>query len=343
MIIGVGHCMAKNNPRVAAERWKFLKSAIVKSSKESNCEAEDSQLWHRTSVRRFGSFKLFFLEELPSPEAKLLCGAHLSCCTEPGADTWIRYSYKDASLAVSAKVKFLTSSASLSTIAGFNNTGNICLWPSEEVMAWYCLRNAHRLFSGRRVCELGCGMTALAGVLLARTGLPAEVLLTDGNDVSIRNVDTILSANFPSPLTTTVRTCVLRWDEPFLSQPTPYDEAFDVIICADCVFFKELHTYLNRVLLKLLKPHGTVIIFAPERGSTLRQFCELTQKDFAIQRLDTYDDVVDQRHHEALAQAERDYDPDIHYPVLVELRPIGGHAVKSGSEPKLEEHRAQVL
>lgn len=333
--------MATNNPRVSGvvkDWWRFLKSAIVKSSKESNCEAEDFQSWHRTSVRRFGSFKLFSTEEIPTSEAKLLSDAHLSSCTAatpPGTGTWIRYTYKDASLAVTATVKCLTSPASLSVMVGFNNTGNICLWPSEEVMAWYCLRNAHRLLSGRRVCELGCGMTALAGVLLARTGLPAEVLLTDGNDVSVRNVDAILSANFPSPLAnttaTTVRTCVLRWDEPFLSQPTPYDGTFDVIICADCVFFKELHTYLNRVLLKLVKPHGTVILFAPERGSTLRQFCELAQKDFAVQRLDTYDDVVNQRHHEALAQTEQDYDPNIHYPVLVELRPI-----RSGSEPKLE-------
>ena len=314
----------------------------MKGSKGTNTDAEDSQLWHRTSVRRFGSFKLFSQEELSGPEGNLLDDAHLARCTAvalPSPGTWVRYSYRDTSSVVSAAVKCLTSPASLSTIIGFNNTGNVCVWPSEEVMAWYCLRNAHRLIAGRSVCELGCGMTALAGLMLACTGLPSYVLLTDGNETSVHNVEAILSANASALLTCTAKTstCVLRWDEAFLSQRSPHDGFFDVIVCADCVFFTELHACLTRVLLKLLKPHGTVILFAPERGGTLRQFCEVAGTSFAVRRLDTYDDVVDQRHQSALHLAGGEYDPNIHYPVLVEMEPLCGDMM-SGSVVPIEEH-----
>ena len=312
---------------VDTSRWKFLRNAIVKRSNKCSDETKDREFWQRTSVRRFGSFKLLSTEELSYAEASLLNNAHLSrhaAAAPPGLGTWIRYSYNDSSLAVSAAIKFLTAPVSLSAMAGFNNTGNVCVWPSEEVMAWYCLKNARHLVSGRSVCELGCGMTGLAGLMLARTGLPSEVLLTDGNETSVRNIDAILSANPPS-LTcaaTEVSALVLRWDDAFLSQRTQHDGSFDVVICADCVFFTELHACLAKVLQKLLKPSGTVILFAPERGTTLRQFCGVAAKDFVVRRLDSYDDVVDLKHREALGQtAGGEYDPDLHYPVLVELHP----------------------
>lgn len=61
-----------------------------------------------------------------------------------------------------------------------DNTGNVCLWPSEEVLGWVLLSLADSL-NGKRVCELGAGMTGLAGMALACVSQPAEILITDGN------------------------------------------------------------------------------------------------------------------------------------------------------------------
>ena len=65
------------------------------------------------------------------------------------------------------------------------------------MLAYHCLAEqaGSGRFSGRRVLELGGGMTGLAGLLLAATAGPAAVHLTDGNSNSVDNLERIVARN----------------------------------------------------------------------------------------------------------------------------------------------------
>jgi calmodulin-lysine N-methyltransferase len=82
----------------------------------------------------------------------------------------------------------------LSDLTGFNNTGNVCVWPSEDCLSQYCLENLP-LFQGKSIIELGGGMTSLCGLTIASCGEPKSVLLTDGNQTSVENLKKICSIN----------------------------------------------------------------------------------------------------------------------------------------------------
>lgn len=81
----------------------------------------------------------------------------------------------------------------LEDIQGFNNTGNIRIWPSEECLAYLLLKNPSKV-EGKRVLELGAGMTGLAG-LVASHFTSSNVLLSDGNDKSVENLQRVVSRN----------------------------------------------------------------------------------------------------------------------------------------------------
>lgn len=63
------------------------------------------------------------------------------------------------------KVRFYKGPVGLKDMMGFNNTGNVCLWPSEEVMTYFCVKNSV-IFDDKSVCELGGGMTCLGGLMV---------------------------------------------------------------------------------------------------------------------------------------------------------------------------------
>lgn len=65
--------------------------------------------------------------------------------------------------------------------SGFLNTGNICVWPAEEILAFYVCSHPE-IVRGKTVIELGGGMTAMAGVAAAGWhGGASKTILTDGN------------------------------------------------------------------------------------------------------------------------------------------------------------------
>jgi len=197
-----------------------------------------------------------------------------------------------------------------SNASGVDNTGAMQTWPAEEIMAYYCLRRSAG-FKDFRVLELGAGMTGLAGLSLALTGAPKEIVVTDGSPVVLP----LLKANIERNVDASgskVRSRLLKWD-----RTAAYAELgqFDVILMADCLFFDQYHDDLLHVLNSTLSIKGRVLSFAPRRGDTLQRFKKKAEKMFSVELIEDYSEVVSQRWRELKDGFRRNWD----YPVMMVL------------------------
>ena len=303
--------VARERSNVAAlERWKMLKKAIFSAISGPGYHSEASHFdelsLQAISVRSFTSFELFQITEIEREKAN--------------GSLWKLYSTEDSIDSCSTKthvcgmVKLLPQKLSLDSLTGFNNTGNVCIWPSEEVMAYYCLRQREK-FKGKSVCELGGGMTGLAGLMLSLTGMPSLVRLTDGNPTSVSNMQQLIKANGQI---IDISAELLVWNQEFLDSQYP---VFDYVICADCLFFTELHSCLVQVIYKLLSPGGEALLFNPRRSGTLQQFSWLVAADgkLRVEEKDKYEEEVWKRHERLCVSGCIGYKPDLHYPVMLRL------------------------
>lgn len=295
-------CTAKGRfgSSVAKMRWKMLARALHEG------RVSQADLFFG-SVRRFSSFGL--LQITPTERQK---------GDENDDGTWYECTcLKEPHF--SLKIRALPDRISLQDVKGFDNTGNVCIWPSEEVLAYYCMKNKE-IFVDKSVCELGGGMTCLAGFVVAATTKAKETFLTDGNNKSIQNVQVILERNIGCLGHCNVVTRRVRWDDE--DDINDLLARFDVIISADCLFFDDGRQPLVNTIWKLLSDKGLAVILAPTRGKTFQQFVELAQHKFFVEILVAYDTCVWELH--ARYQQERPdiYDANLHYPQMLILRKL---------------------
>ncbi|GFP93344.1 calmodulin-lysine n-methyltransferase [Phtheirospermum japonicum] len=179
-----------------------------------------------------------------------------------------------------------------------DNTGLVCQWPSEDVLAYYSMLHLGR-FRSKRVIELGSGY-GLAGFVIAMVAEASEVAMSRFSSCmrlnTGRHTQHNIDANFASFGGTKVKSMILHWDQFEVSDITG---TFDVIVASDCTFFKEFHEGLARTIRCLLKENGPseAILFSPKRGDSLEKFLvKVKDSGLHFTITETYDTEISRRH-----------------------------------------------
>ncbi|XP_037959542.1 calmodulin-lysine N-methyltransferase [Teleopsis dalmanni] len=291
----------------ARKRWKLLAKVLLKDGDETVTTSTDDLDEQSASVRRFKTFDLLRQGSFEDEVA-------LKCLSNP--ENWYKYR---VALGDSTQQEYFVNiyqaprQWSASDLMGFNNTGNICVWPSEEALTVYVLSQLES-YEGKYILELGGGFTCLTGLMLSKYAKPYAVHLTDGNEFSVQNVKKTLCLNELSCYT---KCSVLKWEDKEVRSPIE-EGKFDIILSADCLFFDETRAALVDTIWYYLSNEGTALIMAPRRGKTLTQFIdECYVKGFQAVLFQRYNEDI-WRKHIALRNSDF-YDEDLHYPVLLHI------------------------
>ena len=189
---------------------------------------------------------------------------------------------------------------------GVDNTGNICVWDSEQTMAFCLLKHLHqnKLFlpngsdatSGIDILELGSGMAGLAGLALVNKlqqhyqEQPIRLWLTDGHPQAVQNNRVHAYLRHSQQKTNTLSTpskkpgvggnsvqCrVLRWalEKPTVDTPP---RNCQIAIVSDCTHFQEFHAHLFLTLAYSVQVYGSVYLCQPHRGTSLERFLNVVR------------------------------------------------------------------
>jgi predicted nicotinamide N-methyase len=157
-----------------------------------------------------------------------------------------------------------------------DNTGNVNIWPSEEILAIYSILNKNR-FENKKIIELGAGFSGLAGLIVAKNIPSSYVTITDGNTKCVEYLKRNIQLN---GLDKNAEGKVLLWDRNNTLSVSEFK--YDYVIISDCIFFKNYHEDLIETIYNLISDDGICIIIAPPRGDSLEKFLDLAVRKFKI-------------------------------------------------------------
>ena len=216
---------------------------------------------------------------------------------------------------------------------GVDNTGNTRVWDAESVLLHTLLhgtRDWEAFFSGKRVLELGGGMTALCGLGLMALGWPSSIVLTDGHPACARNIDVCIhmhAQKYPGG-TCHARAAHCKWDRHSDSSLAHVLEdvntaEYDVAIVCDCLFFTDFHRDLLFVLSRTVKKGGHLLLMQPPRAGSMQRFFNCVRESGLFSEpevTDTYNDEVTRRLTLLrTSESAASFKEDIHMPLLVTL------------------------
>ena len=166
--------------------------------------------------------------------------------------------------------------------------------------------------------EIGAGMTGLAGLIVAQACGSQNVTLTDGNEVSVKNLSAIIKEN---KLESRVSSRLFKWNDTEKSEKEKELPKYDVAICADCVFFDEGRPQLISCLANSLKSGGLAIVVAPMRSGTLENFLKVINNEtqlFKTAKINyQYSEQIWLRRQHLLTTDGTNFKEDIDYPLML--------------------------
>lgn len=295
----------------ARRRWKILARAITKKTKSklTTTTTDDENMTEdgKYDAKRFTSASLINHERMIlANEIKEYMGHE---------HEWNRYKIilSTTGKTYNINIHHVVNNPTPKDLMGFNNTGNICVWPSEEALSYYILKDL-TLFKNKWILELGGGMTSLSGLIIAKYSNALCVHLTDGNSTSVENIKRTVRLN---DLNSFIKTSILKW-ESLPSKSSMEYRRYDYILCADCLFFDESRNSLVDAINFFLSPDGTAIVVAPKRGNSIEMFVRsCMDRGFKTEIHYRYSEDIWQKYF--TIEKSNVHDDYIQYPILIEL------------------------
>eukprot|EP01138_Halocafeteria_seosinensis_P000874 gb/GECG01000897.1/.p1 GENE.gb/GECG01000897.1/~~gb/GECG01000897.1/.p1 ORF type:complete len:518 (+),score=44.88 gb/GECG01000897.1/:1-1554(+) len=202
-----------------------------------------------------------------------------------------------------ALVDLVTHRKDRGSASGIDNTGNVRIWPAEEWLAILAQLECDAL-RGLDILEIGAGYSGLASGSIAVKGFARSVTATDGNVEAAANLRRLVAflrlrqelACNPCVSRCILSTDILPWkcecaphgyvhttghvttEGKKVSYEQPRPQHFDLIVCADCLFFEDFHEHLCSLLYHYLRKQRDSVakpqawLLAPSRGGSRERF-----------------------------------------------------------------------